>query len=341
MQFDVIIGNPPYQVEDRGHGASASPIYDKFVEQAKALDPRMLCMVIPARWYGGGKGLTSFRTGMLNDLRIRQLVDFVDANSAFPGVDISGGVCYFLWDRDNPGECTVTSQTSGGNKNSSVRALLEPGLETFIRSSTGVAILHKIANVEGCSGSAKLNQDLRFSRIVSARKPFGLPTDFKGTMSPKQGDLTVYQNGGLGYISRDKVPTGHDLIDSYSVITSYVSSDHGGNPGKSGQRKVLSTIRIIGPGEICTETYLAIGNLESEQQAVYVAEYMSTKFVRFLISLATSSHHITKSGYDLVPFQNFNRTWTDEDLYEKYGLSVEEISTIESTIRSMDVSHVR
>jgi hypothetical protein len=180
MQFDVIIGNPPYQLSDGGFGASAMPIYHKFVEQAKALEPRFLVMVIPSRWLFGGRGLDNFRNAMLNDKRIRKLVDYPDSRRVFPSVDVAGGICYFLWDRDNSGDCRIVEFEHEMGPSEVTRPLLENGAEVFIRSNRALSILRKIMKVETGSDSLLLPEDKRFDKQVSSQKPFGLRTFFRG-----------------------------------------------------------------------------------------------------------------------------------------------------------------
>ncbi|MBW2632262.1 MAG: Eco57I restriction-modification methylase domain-containing protein [Deltaproteobacteria bacterium] len=320
MKFDVIVGNPPYQLSDGGFGRSASPIYHKFVQQAKKLNPRFLTMIIPARWFGGGKGLNEFRTEMLNDDRIRKIVDFEDASECFPGVDIAGGICYFLWDRDAKGDCEVTN-THNGSEVVSTRPLNE--FSTFIRHSRAVPIIRKIL--------AKKEKSM--SQQVTSRKPFGLPTNARPT---KKGDITLRWQKGEGPYCREEITVGTKIIDKWKVITSYVGYDHAGNPGKDGRRRVLSKINILPPGTICTETYLVIGNYEKEVQAKNLVSYMKTRLFRFLIAQFMYSHHITKDSYAFVPILDMSTAWTSEMLYKRYALTKTEIEFIESKIRPME-----
>jgi hypothetical protein len=200
MQFDVIIGNPPYQLDDGGYGTSAAPIYQLFVEQAKKLEPRYLSLVIPARWFAGGKGLDEFRESMLTDNRVRSIHDYLSASEVFPGVGLKGGVCYFLWDRHNPGLCRVTTHFKDWDVSTATRSLREEGVDVFIRFNEGLSILKKVVAVEsGESQSLSLPENKRFDRLVSSRKPFGLETTFKGKAAKRAGDVLVYQNGGTGY----------------------------------------------------------------------------------------------------------------------------------------------
>ncbi len=320
VKFDVIVGNPPYQLSDGGFGRSASPIYHEFLRQAKKLEPRYLTMIIPSRWFGGGKGLDEFRAEMLGDNRIRRIIDFENVNDVFPGIDLAGGVCYFLWDRDNPGMCSVTN-VHGNAETTSERKLDE--FKTFIRHGAAVSIVRKVVE----------HDDARMNQQVSGRKPFGLAT----TERPKKsGDLVLRWQKGEGPYPRDEITAGTDMIDRWKVITSYVGHDHAGNPGSDGRRRVLSKIDVIPPGTICNETYLVIGHYTSKKEAVNLVAYMKTRFFRFLVSQFMYSHHITKEAYALVPVLDMTRLWTDAELIARYGLTSDEVTFIESKIRSFD-----
>ena len=322
MKFDVIVGNPPYQLSDGGFGKSAAPLYHKFVQQAKKLNPKYLTMIIPSRWFAGGKGLDDFRKEMLNDNRISKIVDFENAGECFPGVDIAGGICYFLWDKDYKGDCDVVNVVNG-NESHSVRALNE--FSTFIRNSNAVPIIRKVLSFK----------EKTMNTMVSSSKPFGLRTFVR---PQKSGDITLRWQKGVGPYKRSDITTGTEIIDDWKVITSYVGYDHAGNPGRDGKRKVFSKIDIIPPGTICTETYLVIGAFKSQHEAENLIGYMKTLFFRFLVSQFMYSHHITKDSYQFVPIQDFSEPWSDEKLYKKYGLTEEEIAFIESMIRPMDVN---
>ena len=288
MKFDVIIGNPPYQLEDGGNNASASPLYQKFVEQAKKLKPRYLSMIIPSRWFGGGKGLDDFRKDTLNDSRFRVIVDYENANDCFPGVDIAGGVCYFLWDRENPGDCRVVN-INNGQKIETVRKLNEFG--TFIRRAEALQIVKKVI----------AKKEPLMSNVVSSSKPFGLRTFVR---PQKTGDIILRWQNGEGPYNRSEIIVGVEMIDKWKVITSYVGYDHAGNPGKDGKRKVFNKIDILPPGTICNETYLVINYFDTEQEAKNMVGYMKTMFFRFLVSQLMFSHHITKNAYQFVPVQD-------------------------------------
>lgn len=339
MQFDVVIGNPPYQLADGGQGASAIPIYNKFVDQAKALQPRYLSMVIPARWFFGGRGLDAFRRNMLEDSRIRKLVDFPDSRQCFPSVDVAGGICYFLWDRDDPGDCEVVGSRPDGHEVSSVRPLVEPGCDIFIRSTESISILKKIVAKETGKVGVSLPAKLRFDQQVSGQKPFGLRTFFRGsdTKGPNT-DILVLQSGGRAWMSRASVPEGVALIDKWKVFTSKSSSEHAGQVDKNGMRKVLSLSGVLPPASVVTETYVLLGTYDSEQEARNCFSYATTKFFRFLVAVRASAQDLPRSAYSFVPLQDFSRPWSDADLYARYGLDADEIALIESTIRPMNGS---
>ena len=320
MKFDVIIGNPPYQLSDGGAKASAKPIYQLFVTQAKKLNPRFLSMIIPSRWFSGGKGLDDFRASMLMDRRTRVLVDYTDSSDCFPGVDIAGGICYFLWDRDHAGDCTVKNILRG-KEHTSVRPLNE--FDTFIRYSEAEEIVKKVHSF----GEVTMDSQ------VSSRKPFGLATTVIPT---KEGDLDLRYNKGMGKYQSRLVEAGRDLIPKWKTIISYVSYDHAGQPDKDGMRKVMSVIEILPPNAVCTETYLVAGAFDSQEEAENLQGYLKTKFLRFLVAQIAVSQHITKGCFAFVPTQDFSKAWSDGDLYKKYNLSEEEIDFIETMIRPMD-----
>lgn len=320
VKFDVIVGNPPYQLSDGGFGRSASPIYQNFVTQAKNLDPRFLTMVIPSRWFGGGKGLDEFRTEMLSDDRIGTIVDFEDATEVFPGVSVAGGVCYFLWDRDYHGHCSMIN-VQGGEKTTTTRKLNE--FSTFIRESRAIPIVRKIMS----------KSEPRMRDQVSSYKPFGLRTYVQ---PQKSGDLLLYWQKGIGPYPRNEITAGIEMIDQWKVISSRSGHEHAGNPGKDGTRRVLARTDILPPGTVCTETYLVIGSYNSELEARNLHAYMKTRFFRFLMTLFMYSHGITKDTFAFIPILDMQKKWNDNELAERYNLTADEVAFIESKIRAWD-----
>lgn len=340
MQFDVIIGNPPYQLDDGGHGTSAAPVYHSFVEQAKALEPRMLTMVIPARWFTGGKGLDSFRHQMLADDRMRSLDIFEDSRDCFPGVDVAGGITYFLWHRDAPGLCEVTNHAKGVMGATVARRLLEPGAKVFIRSNEALEILRAVFAAEGARDFA-LPEIRRLSGSISARKPFGLSSNFRGLPEKlASDDVMIYQNGGTAWVSREKVAAGKALIDRWKVLISYTSSEHAGQSDSKGMRRVLARVEVMAPGTVGTESYLVGGSFDNEESAMNLVRYLRTRFVRFLVSPLVTTQHVTRGSFEFVPMQDFSRPWTDEELYEKYKLTPNQVAHIESQIKPMGLDDV-
>ncbi len=320
MRFDVIIGNPPYQLSDGGFGKSAKPIYHLFIEQAKKLNPRYILMIIPDRWFAGGKGLDEFRTKMLEDNHIRYLVDYTNANEVFPGVDIPGGICYFLRDKTYCGDCEVTT-INNGVQNTAKRKLNQ--FDTFVRYNEAATIISKV----------KSRESIFFDTQVSSRKLFGLATNIQPF---NEGDIRLVYNGGQGFYWRKDITTGADLIDKWKVITSKVSYDHAGQPDKEGKRRVLSRLEILPPNAICTETYIILGAYTNKMEADNLITYMKCRFTRFLIAQLSFSQDITKDRFAFVPMQNLGEEWTDDKLYTKYGLTNDEIAFIESMIRPME-----
>lgn len=319
VQFIAVTGNPPYQKNDGGNGRSASPIYPHFVELANRLTSEYSSLVIPARWYSGGKGLSAFRDRMLTDKHIGRLVDYPNSLDVFSDADIAGGICYFLRDSELHEKCE-TILIRNGEPLSSFRALDE--FDTFIRHPLAVSIIEKVqANA----------RDGFLDMQVSARKPFGLATTVKPTTS---GDIKLLHREGIGCFRSELVTKNRDKISTWKVMLSYLTAEHAGQPDKQGRYRVLSRIEVLPPGTVCTETYLTAGMFESELEARHLEGYLKTKTVRFLILQRAISQHITRDMFNFVPRVDLSRSWSDDALYAYFGFSENERLLITSLIRA-------
>jgi len=321
MHFDVVIGNPPYQLSDGGGtGSSAMPIYHRFVDQAKLLDPRFVSMVIPSRWYSGGKGLNEFRSTMLSDRHVRYIADHPDSRDAFTGVDVAGGVCYFLWDRDNSGDCEVVTVTSQGRFSAS-RNLSE--FDSFIRDNRVLEIVRKVGS----------HKDPQFEELVSARNPFGLAAAESGD---SKGDLILFASSGDTRIRRTWVKKGIELIDEWKVLLSKTASEHAGQASRDGTKRVFSRVEVMPKGSVSTDSYLVVGPFRTKAEAVNATKYLKTRFVRFLVSSILLTQNISRGMFTFVPAVDFSREWSDQDLYKRYKIDEAQRRLIEATVRSMD-----
>lgn len=318
MKFDVIIGNPPYQLSDAGESTGSSPIYHYFVEQAKKLQPRYLTMIIPSRWFAGGKNLDDFRDAMLNDGHISHLVDYPIASDVFPGVKIIGGVCYFLWERDYHGECEVTTHMN--NVADTMKRPLNQ-FDTFVRFNKAISILQKV----------KAKNYPSMSEQVSTQKPFGLRTFVRPT---GKGTITLYANKAVGKIEKSEISTGLEMIGKWKVFISMAYGE--GGEARDYPRMITGKPIVAPPNSACTETYIVIGTYSNEIEAINLATYLRTKFLRFLVGLRKNTQHITKDRFAFVPQLPMTTNWTDEKLYAHFGLSKDEIGFIEEIIRPME-----
>ncbi len=329
MKFDVVIGNPPYQLNDGGgEGSSASPLYHRFVQQAMALDPRFLTMVIPARWYSGGKGLDEFRDTMLRQTPISEIHDFPETSMVFPGVNIRGGVCYFLAEEGYEGPVKVVNYRANGEVDIESRALLEHGITTFVRYNKAISILNKVRRFAEPVMSEK----------VQSRNPYGIASNFAGFSSTKTGENSVLlyrSRRGLSFdkevfIKPSQIPTSLDFVDKIKVLVSKASPG-----GDEYPHLVLATPFVGLQNSVSTETYLIVDFVETEIEGRNLVSYMQTRFFRFLVSLIKNTQNISKGSFSFVPVQNLSNPWTDDLLFEKYGITEDEIEFIKSLIRPM------
>lgn len=293
-------------------------------------------MIIPARWFAGGRvgELTEFREKMLQDKRLRIIHDFQDARDCFPGVEIKGGVNYFLWDRDNKGLCKVCTHSGNKITSETERALLEDGASTFIRYNEAIPILKKV----------QTKKEKSFSDLISANDPFGFDVRVEGSMkrvkpqfklSYFEGSVRFYYNGwrkdGVGYIDKKYVQKNSNWLSEHKL---FVAKAIGTGDSKT------DVIRPFVPeNPSCTsETYLVIGPFKSKQTLENVLSYIETKFFHFMVSLKKITQEARRGVYEFVPLQDFTEPWTDDKLYKKYGLTADEIAFIDSMIRPMDLT---
>lgn len=322
MQFDVIIGNPPYQLNTDGHGNQARPIYQQFVEQAKKLDPHFLVMVTPSRWFSGGMGLTDFRQSMLSDRRMRNIVDYPKLYEGFPGVKIRGGISYFLWDREHHGPCQIQTMWDGQPTGPAVSRYLD-AYDILVRRNEAVPILEKV----------RAKQEKTLDLRVSSQKPFGLATNFKGmtTDAGLNDPVRLFANQRSAWVERAAIPINSAWVDEWKVLMTRIQGT-----SAAVETKFLSKPIIAEPGTACTETYIVAGHFKSKAEAKSLTIYLRTRFVRFLVSLRKPTQDALKPVYGFVPDLPLDQEWTDAKLYQRYGLTTEEIAFIESQVTEHD-----
>lgn len=319
MKFDVIISNPPYQLKTNGAQAQAIPLYHKFVSSAIRLNPRYLTMIIPSRWFTGGFGLDSFRNQMLHDNQIRVIHDFPNASECFPGVEIKGGVCYFLWAKNTTGNCKIYTHENNEIISHATRPLLEDNCDVFVRYNQAVDILRKV----------KAKNETPITNLISSQRPFGLPTNFTH-YSEKQNGIKVYAYKKIAHIDdMSWITKNHELIPKWKILTPKAV---GSGDSKSDRVKPI----IAEPNSVCTETYIVFGTYETKREAENVCSYINTRFFHFLLTLRKNTQDALAKVYSFIPMQDFSKPWTDEELYKKYDLTQEEIDFIESMIKPME-----
>lgn len=332
--FDVIISNVPYQLSDGGAQASAKPIYHLFIEQAKKLNPTYIDMIVPSRWFTGGKGLDKFRENMLNDDRLKIIHDFPDASECFPGVEIKGGVNYFLWDKNYHGDCEINTHKEGKIVSTMVRPLKEEGSNVLIRHNDLIPIYHKVKDMKEAS----------FSSIVSSMKPFGLRGDFfKDTYKyglpaisdrPFRNGISIYGidsslKRAIKYVDQKYPLPKKNYLPLYKM---FMARNQGS--GQFGEK--LSTPIFAKPNEACTETYVVIGLFDNETEMKNCWSYMKTKFFRAMLAVKKNDQGCGSNVYEAIPLQDFSKPWTDAELYKKYELTDDEIKFIEENVQPME-----
>ena len=321
MQFDVIIGNPPYQLSDGGNRNSASPIYQLFVEQAKRLNPRYLIMIIPSRWYCGGRDLSDFRDSMLKDGHLKFLYDYKYSKDCFPGIRAGGGICYFLWDK-NYDSNTMLYEPNGEEQ--TYRKKLDYGVDFFIRDNMAVRIVEKVRKIDSKTMASR----------VWTQKPFGFRTNYED-FKPI-GEVKLYTKkakSGYGYVNKKDIEKNAQFVDYWKVVTSRSTSVP---EEDNGQVLRMSQTFISEPNSVVTESYVVIDVFKEERFANNCMSYVKTKFFRYLCQPTIVSPDISNRTFMLVPLQDFSHPWTDEMLYKKYDLDKDEIAFIESMIRPME-----
>lgn len=323
MKFDVIVGNPPYQLSDGGNGKSAKPIYHKFIQQAKKLNPTYLSMIIPARWYAGGKGLDEFREEMLSDNRIRKIVDFENSNEVFPGVDVAGGICYFLWEKDNQGECEIINFNSGASVNSE-RALNE--FPILIRQSQAIPIIRKVL----------ANKPKTLNDRVSSRKPFGLPTNY---VPLKKGVPCWFtQKIGLKYADEKEVTDSFNLLNKWKFLVPKAPIAGQTDFSKPVGFYYEGNTLITKPGDCCTESFIVLGAFDTEKEVLAYKSYIFTKIVRFLLLQTVVSQDVTKGNFQFIPdLGKYEGVYTDDLLRSKWIINEEEWNYIDSRIKAVEL----
>lgn len=331
MKFDVIVGNPPYQIGTEGFGATASTIYHHFVERAIELNPRYIVMITPSRWFAGGKGLDAFRSRMIADRRLRVIVDNPKIFDCFPGVKIRGGVSYFLWDRSHNDDCEFSTRIEGNIRSTMVRDLRVGG-GVVIRDNRAASIIDKVLAHPGPFAEA----------ACSVTKPFGLTmrSNYPGSVpEPFEGAIPLIYNTRIGYSRPDQVQRNHEWIDRWKVLLPRAGS---GDTPLDDAGNIVDVVTgepiALAPGSACTQTYFIAGMFDTRTETENYANYLATKFVRFLVLQRKVTQDITPDRFRFVPMLDMTRSWTDHDLYKRFGLADEECQYIEQSIKPRSVN---
>lgn len=321
MKFDVIVGNPPYQL-GLDDNTRSKPIYQNFVEQAMSLAPKYAVMITPSRWFSGGLGLDEFRTKMLNDRRLRAVVDNPKLFDCFPGVEIKGGVSYFLWDRDHNGDCDFSVRVDGEILSTTTRDLRE-GDGVLIRDNNAVPIVKKV----------RKRMQTSVETVCSPTLPFGLRDNHPSRPVQQAGDVPVVHGSYVGYVEPEQVTKNLAWRDDWKVLLPMAGDGHGREVSY-----VLGEPIALAPGSICSLTYMVAGRFQSQEETENFARYLATKFVRFLVLQRKTTQHVTPDRFRFVPMLDMTRAWTDADLYDHFGLTKKEVEYIEASIKPRSVN---
>lgn len=325
MKFDIIVGNPPYQLSTNEKGTQATPIYQLFAMQAFAMNPRYVTMIMPSKWFAGGMStLDEFRKYMMSCGKIRYLIDYANAKDCFPTNSIAGGVNFFLWDREYAGECSFVN-IIGDRQYFQSRGLDE--FPILVRQNEAVSILRKV----------KSKAEETIDQIASPLMPFGLSTDVRGVELPDTKNcVALHTSKGITYVEKSSIRKGFDILDKYKVLVGILGAEHALEPDKDGKYRIItSSMKVLAPGEACTHSYFTIGKYDNEEEARNLYSYLRTKFARFLILSAMTSTHLSRNVLIFLPIQDFSRAYTDSDLYLKYDLTNDEIDFIEEQMKEM------
>ncbi len=323
MKFNAIVGNPPYQVMDGGNSVSAKPVYHHFVDIAKSIKPDYVSLIMPARWYAGGKGLDTFRETMLNDKSISKLFDYPNSNDCFTNVDIAGGLCYFLWDKEYNGQTTITNYING-ELSTDTRGL--DAFDILIRDNKAIPILKKVQ---------KLNTSNKtLADRVSSRKPFALPTNYK----PKNKGVPCWfiQKIGLKYATEEDVIDSGNYLNKWKLLVPPAPI-----AGQTDFTKPIGfyydgNTRIAKPGECCTESFIIAGAFETEKEVQSFKTYLLTKTVRFLLLQRVVSQHVTKKVFAFIPdLEKYEYTYTDKQLCKLWNITDDEWNYIDRRVRNI------
>lgn len=321
MNFDVIIGNPPYQLSDGGHSRSSSPIYQLFVEQAMKMNPKYLSMIIPARWYAGGKGLDTFRSSMLGDSRLRKIVDFENSKEVFPGVDVAGGICYFLWERDNKGKCEMSNMYNG-ERITTVRKLNE--FNILIRHGKAVPIIKKIKKTE--------KPEKFLNSVISKSRPFGL----RGNHRPSEKGVPCFftQRQGVKFVNKSEINDSDAIMNKWKLLIPRAPIAGQTDFSKPVGFYYDGNVRIARPGEICTESWLVAYSSATKKEVLSFKSYLFTKIVRFLLLQTVVSQDVTRERFAFIPFlPEYNKNYDDTNLRKRWKITDKEWEFIDSKIK--------